>query len=186
MTKIKSPIKSFIILILSSAVLLSIFMFVNAIMTIDTASQYDLMTFEIVIQFFYSLIFLAMSITTLCVTVVSKQPKNIKTISYINTILSMVFSILFFRLILADIASFFTVNIPFFMLITPPLMLISNANEEKVVSQNNQYVQANTAESAEEKLMQEEVAKLRHQLKLKKLDEEYLELKRQLGDKTTK
>ena len=151
---------------------------------------------ELFIPAFYltlSILLFLIIATTLFLTITYKTTKTLKITTYINL---AIFALINLVLLIIEIAeqnyaltyavyglNTVLLNIPLLLNISPALLIAENKTEQ-ITEKNNLNDNAKKSTDIEETLMQEEIAKLKHQLKLKQLEEEYLELKKQLEPKT--
>lgn len=207
MNKTNSVQKIIIILLLSVALLLSIGAIIKTAMILAKINEpiqdafgemYSPSSKELFIPSFYlvlSILLFLIIATTLFLVITYKTTKILKIITYINL---AIFALINFVLLIIEIAeqdytltyavaglNTILLNIPLLLNISPALLITENKTEQ-ITEKNNTDNNDNKKESTdiEESLMQEEIAKLKHQLKLKQLEEEYLELKKQLEPKT--
>lgn len=112
---------------------------------------------------------------------------NIALLVTINIILIITESVHYYYAMLFNAAGLnaFLLSVPLLLNCSTILLISQSNNDESSNAVNNENKVTTQETTNEESLMQEEIVKLKHQLKLKKLEEEYLELKKQLEPKST-
>lgn len=210
----KKYIKLILILILTAGILLSIAGIINSSLTLAKVAEpiqdydytstgsYVVYTYPTAEELLFPILYLILSsfilvltVITLLFVIISKQDLKLKYLILLNIILLIIINIML--AIINPILQYYSalyslvglnplsITIPLLLNISPLLLIIFNTqNKKNIESSYIVETELNTQTTNEESLMQEEITKLKHQLKLKKLEEEYLDLKKQLEPKS--